>query len=709
MIRFLLPTGFSTLALSGMLLTGPGLRALYEPELILWDNNYFGERAVPEAFGPVTQVSTYRNHALYLIEPGMVRLQGRRENGATVLPEALYDADDVRSVTVGVRSNFAIHADGTLTHFPERPGGNISTIPEAVEESPIEAVAASANIAAALTADGAVIVWGSILDANAVPEDLAVIEQVAVGLEFAAVLQTGGSVRVWGSHSDVAAVPDDLGTVTAISAGESYLMALQSDGTVRIWGEDSPAVSGIPDSLSGVVAISAGRDHCLALLDDGTVVAWGDNSDGQTTVPEGLAGVTAIEAGDDTSIALFADGSFRGWGDRTYNLFGQPEDLGDAIEFQAGNFFNAIIRRDGSIHLWGRNDNGQCDPPADLGPVEAISLGDSHVLALLQDGTVAAWGRNISGQAEVPENLANIVQVAASSNRSAVLDADGNVVEWGATTGLDLIPRPDPLEAVERIYANWFDGIFALMADGTMRAWGANSQGQLDVPDGLADIADIAPGAFHTVALRSDGTVVGWAPSVELGQVAFPEDVQGRIQAVHSGLFQTYLTLEDGTIRGFGSTGGGPPTIPDNLSRIISLSAGREHGGALVKARFDFNEWIADEAVDPEERGQLDDPNQDGVPNLLAYALGMRANQYDPTLIPRFEFDGTMATIRVRWPDYLLGASLLLERTTNYVDWETVVDETPAEPGDGFFVKIFELPDATPQDRYRVRVLDTAR
>ena len=39
-------------------------------------------------------------------------------------------------------------------------------------------------------------------------------------------------------------------------------------------------------------------------------------------------------------------------------------------------------------------------------------------------------------------------------------------------------------------------------------AWGSNLQGQTNVPAGLTDLQAIAVGAFHTVALKSDGTVV---------------------------------------------------------------------------------------------------------------------------------------------------------------------------------------------------------
>ncbi|MDZ5461100.1 hypothetical protein [Azohydromonas lata] len=45
---------------------------------------------------------------------------------------------------------------------------------------------------------------------------------------------------------------------------------------------------------------------------------------------------------------------------------------------------------------------------------------------------------------------------------------------------------------------------------GTVVGWGNNDEGQLNVPEGLSDAVAIAGGGFHTVALRSNGTVVAW-------------------------------------------------------------------------------------------------------------------------------------------------------------------------------------------------------
>jgi hypothetical protein len=63
----------------------------------------------------------------------------------------------------------------------------------------------------------------------------------------------------------------------------------------------------------------------------------------------------------------------------------------------------------------------------------------------------------------------------------------------------------------------------ALKSDGTMVAWGSNSDGQRNVPMVLSDVMAIAAGGWHTVALKSSYTFDGF-----LGLVNAPQSPERR-------------------------------------------------------------------------------------------------------------------------------------------------------------------------------------
>ena len=50
----------------------------------------------------------------------------------------------------------------------------------------------------------------------------------------------------------------------------------------------------------------------------------------------------------------------------------------------------------------------------------------------------------------------------------------------------------------------------ASKSDGTVVGWGDNAYGQYNVPAVLSGVMAIAAGGCHSLALKSDGTVVAW-------------------------------------------------------------------------------------------------------------------------------------------------------------------------------------------------------
>jgi hypothetical protein len=96
----------------------------------------------------------------------------------------------------------------------------------------------------------------------------------------------------------------------------------------------------------------------------------------------------------------------------------------------------------------------------------------------------------------------------------------GQLVGWGTLDAPDVdFNSPMPGKYVE-VATNIYH-ILAIKEDGSLAAWGINSCGQCEVPEGN-DFVQIAAGSNHSTALRSDGTLIAWGRNIE-GQCDTPD------------------------------------------------------------------------------------------------------------------------------------------------------------------------------------------
>lgn len=156
-----------------------------------------------------------------------------------------------------------------------------------------------------------------------------------------------------------------------------------------------------------------------------------------------------------------------------------------------------------------------------------------------------------------------------------------------------------------------------LKSDGTVWGWGLNDYGQVSTDNsntyvenpvqvaGLtgAPVVSVASGGYHTLALRSDGTVLAWGMNGngELGDGSTSWDhgigpVQVRsltgIVAVAAGYWHSVALKNDGTVWAWGATSqgvlgdpsaidGSTPVKVVGLSGVVAVSAGTEFNLAL--------------------------------------------------------------------------------------------------------------------------------
>jgi hypothetical protein len=129
-----------------------------------------------------------------------------------------------------------------------------------------------------------------------------------------------------------------------------------------------------------------------------------------------------------------------------------------------------------------------------------------------------------------------------------------------------------PLEArnVVRVAAGRLHTL-ALRADGTLVGWGAGTTnahafpdfGQTIIPARATNVVAISCGTFHSVALKADGTVIAWGDN-SARQAAVPAGTSNVVM-VSAGGSHSLLLKADGSIIGLGNNENGELSVPTNL------------------------------------------------------------------------------------------------------------------------------------------------
>lgn len=312
-------------------------------------------------------------------------------------------------------------------------------------------------------------------------------------------------VIAWGYNHDGQTTVPVLSAVSSISAGSTQNFAVLTSGTVVAWGT-GPS---LPAGLSGVTQLSAGVSHVLARKSDGTYVAWGDSTYGKTSGPAGVTQALSVAAGEKHSLLLLANGTVLAWGDITFGQTTLPPGLSGVTAIAAGYDHSLALKSDGTVVAWGRDDSGQVTGSRPiLGTILGIIDATHYKLSKnLAAGTANLFYDGVAGP-------------TSTSDGSDIVVADTTTLSAGMTVSAPGIVGPAGLTNVVAIAAGAYHSL-ALKNDGTVVAWGWDNGGQSTVPVGLTGVTKVAGGYGYSLALKADGTVVAWGDNSS-GQTTIP-------------------------------------------------------------------------------------------------------------------------------------------------------------------------------------------
>ncbi|MCH2156666.1 MAG: hypothetical protein MK080_11775 [Opitutales bacterium] len=521
-------------------------------------------------------------------------------------------------------------------------------------------------------------------------------------------------------------------SVSTLSTGKEYLLSFPEVGEYTVEFTVSDGNSAGSDQID-VTVLEMGQFR--------SIWSWGENrfgsagpfetfSSADMSRPYKVAsGFAKVEPRERLTIALDRAGRVLASGNNSTGGLGRPNfsnrgffaeipGLPKIVDIANHSLFSRLggvaVDENGRVWSWGSQSLGQdglggdpIDSELDTGSlaqqvpglenVVRVFAGGSRVFAATHDGALYGWGNSAAGAlgladdgsefsqrtpAPVP-GVTDVRSVAVGLFFSVVCLEDGSVLASGSDflevlgngTGSNtrqfapvfIQEGPDlPLTGIQKVVAGAYHTL-ALTTDGRVYSWGYNGVGQLGLgdtatrtvahlvtdpsdPSGyLADIIDIAAGSDTSFALKVDGRVLGWGT--------------GRDHAFGSAT-DTGTRTEPGPVAG----------LPGGIRNIWASAE-------TFYAATDWSTWgqFQAEHFTPAEIAAGDaDPDLDylggGRKNFMAYVL-----RQDPKIRSRDNplvawMDGDRLMVEMEYLASAVDFEVTIETSTNLIDW------VPASP-----------------------------
>ena len=212
-------------------------------------------------------------------------------------------------------------------------------------------------------------------------------------------------------------------------------------------------------------------------------------------------------------------------------------------------------------------------------------------------------------------------------------ESEGSIVGWG----LHVILESSKLDDLVAVDGATYHSI-GLRSDGTIVCWGWNASSQCEIPEPNEDFLAVAAGGMHSLGLKSDGTIVAWG-SNSYGQCDVPDPNEDFIK-VAAGTYHSLGLKSNGTIVAWGLNDDDQCDTPEPNEAFVGIACGHSHSLGLK-----IDGTIAAWGNNINEQCDISLPNEDfvAIAGGTAHSLGIKSegavivwgsNDYGQCIVP---------------------------------------------------------------------------
>jgi alpha-tubulin suppressor-like RCC1 family protein len=364
---------------------------------------------------------------------------------------------------------------------------------------------------------------------------------------------TGSLTSVQIQQSYTSSIATTQRSWTSVSYGALWsLFAIRNDGALFAWGINTNGALGLNDRVhrsspvqvgtSSWISVSSNGGTTLAIRADDTLWAWGLNNVGQLGQNDLIHRSSPIQVGtgswsklidnggvNQSNVAAIAsNGLLWAWGNNTNGQLGQTNTIHRSSPVQvgtsswtivsAGTNMAAGITTTGGLFTWGDNSTGQLGDNTIIAKSSPIQVGTSSwtkvtsgtnvTMGITTDGSLFSWGTGTYLGQGLGINRSSPVQITSLTTSPLTVAYNSYLTSIGSTGTSWISVTGDTASKV------------AIRNDGTLFAWGTNTQGSIGdnttlnrsspVQIGTDSWIMAVSGGSTTLAIKSDNTLFVW-------------------------------------------------------------------------------------------------------------------------------------------------------------------------------------------------------